>query len=180
MMLAGPLCGAALATAVSAAEHGASVLVLEKEPKVGGATGISIGSFTACGTRLQEKAGIADSVDDHEEDTAKFAEADIEARNNRDLRRFFLSHNAETLHWLMAMGVRFYGPSPEPPNRVYRMHNVVPGSQAYISTLQARLLRLGGNILCNAPVTELVKSGPCVTSVVANVNGTDTKCFCQP
>ena len=167
--------GSGLATAASAAEHGASVLVLEKEPKVGGATGMSIGSFTASGTRLQEKAGIVDSVGDHEEDTAKFAEADVEARNNRDLRRFFLSHHAETLHWLMSMGVRFYGPSPEPPNRVYRMHNVVPGSQAYISTLQARLLGLGGSILCDAPVTELVKSRPRITGVVANVNGADTE-----
>ena len=95
--------GSGLATAVSAAEHGASVLVLEREPKVGGATAMSIGSFTAAGTSMQRDAGIADSVDDHEEDTGKFAEPHIEARNNNNLRRYFLGHNAETLAWMMAI-----------------------------------------------------------------------------
>jgi len=38
----------------------------------------------------------------------------------------------------MDMGLTFHGPSPEPPNRVPRMHNVVPNAKAYIATLQSR------------------------------------------
>jgi len=41
--------GSGLATAVSAAEHGANVLLLEKQPALGGTTGIAVGSFTANG-----------------------------------------------------------------------------------------------------------------------------------
>ena len=146
--------GSGLAAAVSAAEHGASVLVLEKEPALGGTTGIAVGSFTANRTRFQQAAGIADSADDHAADAGRFAPAPIEARNNDELRRFFLEHANDTLEWLRGMGLRFHGPSPEPPNRVPRMHNVVPGAKAYIAALQARLARCGGQVLCSAPAAN--------------------------
>lgn len=168
--------GSGLAAAVSAAENGASVLVLEKRAQLGGTTGIAVGSFTANGTGMQSNAGInGDNPDDHEEDAGKFASPEIEAQNNSALRRFFLSHSAETLDWLMGMGIRFHGPSPEPPNRVPRMHNVVPGAKAYIATLQARLLKLGGEILLDAPVLRLIKGErQKVTGVVAEIEGKDT------
>ena len=74
----------------------------------------------------------------------------------------------------MQMGLRFHGPSPEPPNRLPRMHNVVPGAKAYIATLHARLLTLGGQLLVNAPVVGLQQpSDGEVTGVVANVDGED-------
>lgn len=163
--------GSGLSAAVSAAENGASVLLLEKQSQPGGTTGIAVGSFSANRTRLQDRAEVQDDVEAHAEDAAKFAPADIEGRNAETLRRFFLSHSADTLHWLMEMGLRFQGPNPEPPNRVPRMHNVVPGPKAYIATLQARLLREGGTILCDAPVEDLVKAGSGVTGVVASVEG---------
>jgi len=71
----------------------------------------------------------------------------------------------------MAMGLHFHGPSPEPPNRVPRMHNVVPNAKAYIAVLQSRLLRLGGTILCNATVTGLERDGKRVSGVRAQVAG---------
>lgn len=147
--------GSGLAAGVSAAEHGAEVLLLEKQSELGGTTGIAVGSFTANRTRIQAEAGLSDSVEDHCADAARFANPEIEARNNDSLRRFFLAHTAQTLHWLMGMGLSFHGPSPEPPNRVARMHNVIPGAKAYIATLQARLLRLGGTIRAGAAVTRL-------------------------
>ena len=80
------------------------MLLLEKQSQLGGTTGIAVGSFSANRTRLQQQAGIRDDVDAHVEDAGKFAPADIEARNAETLRRFFLSHSAETLHWLMGDG----------------------------------------------------------------------------
>ena len=140
--------GSGLAAAVSAAEAGCSVLVLEKRPQPGGTTGIAVGSFTGCGTSLQQKAGIDDTPEDHAEDCAKFAPKSIETRNDDDdFRQWFLAQTAETYDWLRDMGLNFHGPSPEPPNRVPRMHNVVPGAQAYVAALQAKLLRLGGQAL---------------------------------
>jgi len=149
--------GSGLAAAVSAAEEGLEVLVLEKRPQCGGTTGIAVGSFTGCATALQRARGIEDSVEAHLEDVARFARPELEARNHEALRRLFLSESAATLDWLSSLGIAFQGPNPEPPNRVPRMHNVVPGAQAYIATLQARLLRLGGRILCRSTAEELLR-----------------------
>jgi len=163
--------GSGLAAAVSAAEHGANVLLCEKHAELGGATGIAVGSLTANRTRIQGNADIQDSLDEHAEDAGLFAPPDIEACNNSEMRRWFLSHSADTLHWLMNMGLNFYGPNPEPPNRVPRMHNVVPGAKAYITVLQARLVKLGGVVLTDTPVTELIHQDGRVIGVMANVDG---------
>ena len=163
--------GSGLAAAMAAAENGAEVLLLEKQPHLGGATGIAVGSFTASGTVLQQKASIDDNPDDHEEDAAKFGPRDYQDRNNAGLRRFFLGHAADTLHWLMDMGLVFHGPNPEPPNRVPRMHNVVPNAKAYIAVLQTRLMRAGGTIVVDAPAKELIVEGGRVVGVVARIDG---------
>lgn len=163
--------GSGLATGVSAAQNGISVVLLEKRPELGGTTGIAIGSFTANRTALQRKEGIEDSPDDHEADAGLFGPVEIQSCNNSQMRQFFLGHSADTLDWLMDMGLRFHGPSPEPPNRVPRMHNVVPNAKAYIAALQSRLIVLGGTIICNARAEELVKEGDRIVGVRARING---------
>ena len=159
--------GAGLAAATSAAEHGTDVLLLEKQPELGGTTGIAVGSLTANRTVHQRRAGIEDSLEAHEEDAGKFGPPEIQARNNAPLRLFGLEHSAATLDWLMGMGLAFHGPSPEPPNRVPRMHNVVPNAKAYIAVLQSRLLLSGGEIVCGARVEGLVRHDGRVVGVVA-------------
>lgn len=144
--------GSGLAAGCSAAQHGARVLVLEKQPRPGGTTGIAVGSFTSAGTELQRSAGIHDNPADHAEDAGKFAAPEVEARNNHSLREYFLSRTAETLEWLRGLGVSFVGPNPEPPNRVPRMHNVVPGAKAYIAALQLALGIAGGTLQCGTDV----------------------------
>ncbi len=148
--------GSGLAAAVSAAEAGGRVLLLERQSNLGGTTGIAVGSFTAAGTRHQAMRNIRDSVAEHADDAGKFASLEFESRNNDRLRRFFLSHAAETLDWLTAHGVSFVGPSPEPPNRVPRMHNAVPNAKAYIMALQIALVRRGGSIKTGAMVCGLL------------------------
>ena len=149
--------GSGLAAAARCTQLGLSVAVIEKQSQLGGTTGIAIGSFTASGTRFQEQAGVVDRVEDHCEDAGKFAKPEIEARNNQRLRQFFLQHSAETLEWLTDLGLNFHGPSPEPPNRVPRMHNVVPNAKAYIAVLQAKILRGGGKVHCGASVVKLLR-----------------------
>jgi fumarate reductase flavoprotein subunit len=141
------------------------VVVLEKQPHLGGTTGIAIGSFTANSTSLQRAAGIRDNAHAHDEDAGGFPPSEYEARNHSELRRFFLEESGKTFEWLRGMGLAFYGPSPEPPNRVARMHNVIPNAKAYIAVMQSRLLRLGGRIEVNADVTELVREGDRVRGV---------------
>jgi succinate dehydrogenase/fumarate reductase flavoprotein subunit len=166
--------GSGLATAVSAAQNGASVIVFEKRPELGGTTGIAIGSFTANRTVYQRKEGIEDNPDNHEKDAGLFGPLEIQARNNSRMRRFLLEHSADSLDWLMEMGMSFYGPNPEPPNRVPRMHNVIPNAKAYIAILQSRFIALEGTIMCNALVEDLVQEAGGVTGVRVRIEGKTT------
>ncbi len=165
--------GSGLAAALSAADQGGRVLVLEKRPQLGGTTGIAVGSFTAAGTRLQHQAGIDDHFQQHAEDVAQFAEPDIEARNNHALRTFFLNQAADTLHWLQGLGLSFVGPHPEPPNRVPRMHNVVPGAKAYIAAFQLALQKTTSQQVCGAQVKELLFDQGRVVGVVAEIDNVE-------
>src|SRR5688572_20712681 len=119
--------GSALAAAAEAAQAGARVMLLEKNPKLGGSTAWSVGSYSATRTPHQRRAGIVDSPDAHFEDLALFA-GERAHRDNPSLRRILVDQAGETLEWLMAAGVVFLGPALEPPHRQPRMHNVVPGS----------------------------------------------------
>lgn len=163
--------GSGLAAALAAAELGGRVIVLEKQRRLGGTTAIAVGSFTCAGTRQQRSAGISDDAAAHCEDAGRFAPAEIEARNNGPLRAFFLEQAAATLDWLEGLGLAFHGPSPEPPNRAPRMHNVVPGARAYIVALERAVRRRGGTIRSNAKVSQLVRDGGRVTGVRALVDG---------
>ncbi len=163
--------GSGLAAAASAAEHGARVLVLEKQPQLGGATALAVGSFTTSETAFQKKAGIKDNVDDHIEDAAQLAPPELEARNCTALRAFLICNSRETLEWLTGMGLTFHGPTPEPPNRQPRMHNVVPGARAYVLALAKRLQQHGGKVLCSACVEELVQESGRVAGVKVTVDG---------
>ncbi|MDG1894236.1 MAG: FAD-dependent oxidoreductase [Fuerstiella sp.] len=171
--------GSGLAAGVSCAEQGLKVLLLEKQPHLGGTTGIAVGSFTASGTRHQRKNNIDDNSVDHNEDAGQFAQPEDEAAGNHELRAFFLSHAGDTLGWLEKMGLRFHGPSPEPPNRVPRMHNVVPNAKSYIAALQLRLVRLGGHIMTNASVEGLLRTDGRVTGVTVSMNGIQRSETCR-
>lgn len=151
--------GSGLAAACAAAQQGGRVLVLEKRPVPGGTTGISVGSYTAAGTRLQREAEIADNPADHAVDAARFAPFDLEARNNGELREFFLGEASRTLDWLEELGLVFQGPHPEPPNRVPRMHHVVPCGKAYVTMLVMALQRWDARLVPNATVEQLLRDG---------------------
>src|SRR5262249_19322526 len=126
--------GTGLAAAVSAAQHGARTILIEKNAALGGTTGLSIGSISASCTPQQRKAGIEDSIQAHFEDMTKFA-AWKEERDNPELRRLLVENSAGTIAWLESFGIQFFGPFVEPPHRVARMHNVLPSSRAYIHRL---------------------------------------------
>lgn len=160
--------GSGLAAAASAAELGAEVLVLEKQAEPGGSTALAVGSFTASQTPIQKAAGVKDAVADHLEDIKKFAPPELESRNNTELRTMLVREAPATLEWLLRLGLSFHGPTPEPPNRAPRMHNVVPGARAYVLTLQRHLVAHGGRVLFNAPVSKLVQEEGAIVGVEAN------------
>ncbi|MGM0715665.1 MAG: FAD-dependent oxidoreductase, partial [Halobacteriota archaeon] len=152
--------GAGLAAALSARELGADVLLLERTGDLGGATAMSIGSYSATGTELQADAGIRDSVDAHVEDIGKFVRQAIESprhlnldrqgalleKDDLALRRAMVERGAETFEWLRQRGLRFDGPYPEPPHRVPRMHNVQPDTEAYAEVLGEAVREAGVDV----------------------------------
>lgn len=150
--------GTGLAAAIAARSLGRSVVLIEKNPKLGGSTAWSIGSITATGTPHQRRQGIEDSPDAHFADMALFA-PDLAARDNDPLRWILCEHLPETFAWLLSLGVRFYGPMPEPPHRVPRMHNVLPNSRSYIYHLERHARRIGVEIRCDTAARRLIRDG---------------------
>lgn len=158
--------GSGLAAAIEAREHGASVLLLEKNSALGGSTSWSIGSVTSTGTPHQRQRGITDSPADHWTDMPGFAGA-LDARDNAALRRILCDEIPATFRWLLNSGVRFTGPMPEPPHRQPRMHNVLPNSRAFIYHLSRRARRAGVEIRTGIRVTALVQEHGRVVGVNA-------------
>jgi succinate dehydrogenase/fumarate reductase flavoprotein subunit len=146
--------GAGLMAAWSAARNGASVAVLEKGERPGGTTGMSVGTLTATGTRLQRRAGIEDTADAHFEDMAKFA-GPLQDRDNLQLRRLLVDNVCETIEILEALGVVFMGPLPEPPHRHPRMHAIIPHSKGFIRQLEKACKAEGVTIQTKADVLKL-------------------------
>jgi fumarate reductase flavoprotein subunit len=157
--------GSGLAAAIEARAAGARVLLLEKNAAPGGSTAWSVGSVTATGTPHQSRKGIADSTESHWRDMAAF-NGDLDARDNAALRRVLADEIPDTFRWLMAHGVRFYGPMPEPPHTKPRMHNVLPNSRAFITHLARAARRAGVVIRTGARVTALTQENGRVTGVV--------------
>lgn len=156
--------GSGLAAAIEARGAGASVLLLEKNAKLGGSTGWSIGSITATGTPHQRARRIIDSTKQHWADMACFNGV-LDARDNPHLRRILADEMPATFAWLLAQGVRFFGPMPEPPHTQPRMHNVLPNSRSYITRLERAARRSGVVIRLGTRVTSLVEEKGRVTGV---------------
>jgi succinate dehydrogenase/fumarate reductase flavoprotein subunit len=156
--------GSGLAAAIAARTAGREVALLEKNEKLGGSTAWSIGSITATGTPHQIRRGIQDSPEDHYEDMPLFA-ADLAGRDNDELRRILCDEVPEAFNWLLGLGVRFYGPMPEPPHRRPRMHNALPNSLSYIYHLERQARRIGVDIRLDMRASALLTEGSGVTGV---------------
>ncbi|QIE56706.1 FAD-dependent oxidoreductase [Pikeienuella piscinae] len=162
--------GSGLAAAVSAAEAGAGVTLIEKNDELGGSTRWSVGSITATCTAHQRAKGIEDDPDAHFEDLGKLA-GPLANRDNLALRRILVDNVPETIRWLRAMGVEFCGPMEEPPHRKPRMHIVLPNSRAYIHRLAWRARRLDVDIRLGAQATRIVVEDGAATAVEADIGG---------
>ena len=163
--------GSGMSAAISAATSGASAIVLEKCPKVGGSTAMSVGSFTAANTSYQYRAGVNDSIELFVADM-KVANGEFEERENKALRRILAENAGATVEWLSSIGVQFLGPTPEPPYEKPRMHNVLPNSSAYASALLRECRKRGVEIRTSMHVEKLLRNAA-GEIIGARANGTD-------
>lgn len=162
--------GSGLAAAVSSANQGLSVVLVERDPQVGGTTVMSVGSFTAAGTRFQKRKKVADSPEWMVEDMWKFDD-ELLRGDAPHLRSLYAEHSARALAWLEKLGVAFAGPYPEPPHRVPRMHNVIPNSKTYAARLLEAALKAGVTIKTSTAVQDLVVTGGRVSGVEVSHGG---------
>ncbi|MBN9428261.1 MAG: FAD-binding protein [Burkholderiales bacterium] len=129
--------GAGLAghcAALSAAENGASVLLLEKADNFGGSTASGPGSFAFAATPLQKKLGIDDSLERLRRDL-------IDAGGGKareDLIDAYVRLQLATYEWMVGLGFRFERVEASTYQSVPRSH---PISGAHVVTvLHDRLL----------------------------------------
>ncbi|MBF9016614.1 MULTISPECIES: flavocytochrome c [unclassified Oceanispirochaeta] len=95
--------GAGLAAAVSANQNGASVIVLEKMPQIGGNTIISGAAYNCADPEFQAKFGIEDSVEKHYEQTFNGGDK----LGDPVLIQTLVENALPTLKWLDGMGMEF-------------------------------------------------------------------------
>ena len=95
---------AGLVAAVRAAQLGASVVLLEKNPTVGGTSIMTEGVF-GVGSRIQKEKGIETTAD---EIFSKAMDYHHWAASGRVLRKF-VDESGSTIDWLLDMGIKFTG-----------------------------------------------------------------------
>jgi fumarate reductase flavoprotein subunit len=162
--------GAGLMAAWSAARLGRRVVLLEKNPQLGGTTALSVGSISTTATPHQRAQGIVDTPEAHFEDMATFA-GPLANRDNLELRRLLVEEVPATFRALMDAGITFMGPMPEPPHRQPRLHAIVPHSKGYIHHLAKACRRHGVDLRTDHRVVELVLTDGRVTGVKAVSSG---------
>ncbi|MEZ9539066.1 flavocytochrome c [Shewanella sp. 10N.286.51.B8] len=92
--------GAGFSAAVSAHDNGAKVILVEKEPVIGGNAKLAAGGMNAAWTDQQKAKDITDSVDLMVKDTMKGGR-DL---NDPELVDVLASHSKGSVDWLTAMG----------------------------------------------------------------------------
>lgn len=158
--------GAGLMASIAAAEAGARILLVEKFPELGGATGMAVGSISASGTVMQKAAGIVDDIESHLADyLALIPPSRTVDDYDLDLTRIIVERAPHVLQRLIDFGLEFTGPHPEAPHRVPRMHNVVPDASAFIATLSRVAKSKGVTIKTGVGIDGLLRDDERVIGV---------------
>lgn len=132
--------GAGLAgycTGLSAAENGASVLLVEKCPETGGSTVLSGGFMAFAQTPLQRQLNVNDSPELLLQDLRSVGGP----RVADELLRTYAAEQADLYTWLTAKGLRFETVELSAGQSAPRSHAIDPGGM--IATLHARAMESG-------------------------------------
>lgn len=165
------------AGAIEAADHGASVIILEKMPIGGGTTLMSGGTIYASETSIQKEAGIRDSA----EEMFKFLMATGKGLTRPELVQMAAKQSSDVIEWLIRLGVNIWpgaylGDSfgcelyPEytritPP--VPRVHVAEEMGEGLFRTLEKAVRERGIDVLLETPAMELITEGREIIGVKA-------------
>ena len=147
--------GAGLTAAIQAAYDGADVVVLEKLARLGGSTLTSSAMLVVGGSKLQEEAGIEDSIQNLKDYLVERGEgiADEEWIN------YYADHINEILEWYLDLGVNYnkdlvliQGTATIP-----RAHMPVESGRELIPRLVEEAEKNGVTILAETPAVSLIQ-----------------------
>jgi fumarate reductase flavoprotein subunit len=167
---------AGVACAITAAEAGTRVVVVEKTDDVGGTLHLSSGQLSAAGTRRQRSRGIEDSPDHH------FDEVMALSHGHADpvLVRLAVDEAPRTIDWLEQLGFDFdpstpalyYGHEPYSRPRTYWGPE---GGRSVLRVLRARWRELVESdtisVLFQHRADDLIRDGGAVVGVHADGPG---------
>jgi flavocytochrome c len=146
---------AGFAAALEAAEAGAQVIVLEKQPVTGGSSALSGGCLAFAGTELQLQNGIEDSDALLFDDLREVGQHE----NDEAIVRVYVDNQLATYEWLRSRGVVF-SPALEASSgqSVPRVHTVDPADM--VRLLAARAKATGRvELLTGTAAERLLRNG---------------------
>jgi len=183
---------AALCAALSAHEHGAGVLVLERAPLAerGGNSVYTDGKMRVVYEGLDDILALSTDLSPEEierSDFGRYTEEEFfddmaritQNRTDPDLCEILVRQSRATLRWMKANGVRFH---PNYGRQAYRVDGrfkfwggapivVSGGGQGLVDALFRSVEKRGIEVVYNAWAQELVHSDRGVSGIVARING---------
>lgn len=171
---------AGLSAAITAAEKGAKVIVLEKANTTGGCANMAMG-LLGVETKLQ-KERLIDIT--RERAFEKFMDY-THWRSDAKLVKRYIDQSAETIEWLQEMGVEFALPSKYFPGSEATWHIVMPktgnpglrAAATMIKAMTERAEELGVTILLETPVKSLIKDNGEIIGATATDKDGDLEVF---
>lgn len=171
VVAAGP---AGLAAAITAAESGLKVLVLEKGNTTGGTANMGMGPL-GIGTEIQKKMFNDITVDEALNKHMQYTHYRVDS----DLVQTYFNKSADTIRWLEDMGVEFAGAfryfrESEATWHIVKPENGVIGPRAagpMIRAMTKRAQELGAEILLETTVTGLLQENGRVCGAKAVTSG---------
>ena len=146
--------GAGLAAAIEAHDKGASVIIIEKMPIIGGNTNKASAGMNAAETKFQVKAGIKDKKEWFYNETLKGGKN----KNNPELLHYFVEHAPEAIDWLDAKGIELNNLTTTGGMSVDRTHRPESGAAVggfLISGLVKNINQRDIEVMLDTSVTEI-------------------------
>lgn len=162
---------AGMCAATEAADRGADVVLLERQPTLGGSTVLSGGFVALADTPMQRRRGITDSADLLFDDLRTVGEE----RNDQRLVRRYADSQALLYDWLTSRGVTFDAVELSAGQSVARSHHT--DTPTLIRTLAERAAAAGVTVTTDAAALRLLRAegNGRVEGVLASMDGVETR-----
>lgn len=161
--------GAGLSAAIEAKLEGAEVIVVEKNPFMGGNTNYATGGMNAAATKHQAAKGIEDSPELFYEDTMKGGHD----KNDPDLLKVLTEKSAESIDWLEDLGAELSKVSRSGGQSVDRTHTTEDGAPVgshLMSVFEENIKKLGIDVRLNTKAVEILSDDNKATGIVVETS----------